>query len=491
MKTNSPQGDRDQAPAPHRARRCSLLLVLSAAILAACADTHGLKPSAQWRDAPAPQATAALAARELGLDAWPTRSWWTRYGDTQLNTIMADALAGNPSLDIAQARVRQAAALAGLTEAAQQIQVSAAAKSSRQLFSAHAMTPKPMAGEWGWINEATVNLSYDLDFWNKNRSALQAAVGRLKATEVESYGVQLALTTTIMHHYIRLQQLYQQKDIALASLKQRESTLTLTQQRALAKIDSAVEIKQAESLIPAAQLQIVQLDEAMQLTRTELAALMGKGPDAGLHIDRPALTLPKGPLLPTSVPAEFIGRRPDVIAQRWRAQAAGHEIDVAHAQFYPNISLTAFIGLQSIGFSNFDVASSRIVGAGPALNLPIFDGGRLRSNLALRDAEYDISVELYNATVIEAVRDVVSQLVSIRSMDDQRRLQAQATLTAQQAYDLAQQRYKAGVGNYLQVLAAQAQLLTTQRQLVDLDIRSLELNVSLTKALGGGYGQNG
>ena len=270
-------------------------------------------------------------------------------------------------------------------------------------------------------------------------------------------------------------------------LKEREHILALTQQRVTARIDSAVELKQAESMVPAAKLQVAQIDETIELTKAELAALAGQGPDRGLRLMRPTLHETRASLLPSNLPAELIGRRPDIVAQRWRVEAAGKDILVAEAQFYPNISLTGLIGLQSLGFANFGVAGSRIGGVGPALSLPIFDGGRLRSNLAGRGADYDYAVEQYNATVIEAVRDVVSELVSLRAIEQQRVLQRASLATADQAYALALQRFQGGIGNYLQVLAAQLQQQASRRQQSDLDMRAIDLDIGLARALGGGY----
>jgi NodT family efflux transporter outer membrane factor (OMF) lipoprotein len=238
--------------------------------------------------------------------------------------------------------------------------------------------------------------------------------------------------------------------------------------------------------VPAARLDIVRLDETIALIQAELGALAGQGPDRGLALDRPALKETRASLLPTDVPAELIGRRPDIVAQRWRVEASGHDIDNARAQFYPNISLTGLVGLQSITFSNFDVGGSRIGAFGPAISLPIFDGGRRISNLAGRDADYDVAVEQYNATVIDALRDVVSQLVSLRAVEQQRALGREALATSEQACQLALQRYRGGIGNYLQVLTAQLQLLATQRQQVDLDMRAIDSDIALARALGGG-----
>jgi NodT family efflux transporter outer membrane factor (OMF) lipoprotein len=458
-------------------------------MLAGCASTNGLNTSAVSRDANSLQSTASMAQAVLSDAAWPTEEWWRRYEDTQLNELIAEALEKSPNLHVAQARVRQAAALTGISEAASGPQVSLNAKSTRQLFSEDGTTPPPVAGQWKWVNESALNLAYDFDFWGKNRSAIEVSLGRARAAEVDAYAARLALVTGILQSYVNLQQAFEQLDIAEASLKQREQVFALTQERVAAKIDSLVDLKQAQSLVPAAKGRIAQVNEGIAVIRAQLAALTGGGPDRGLALSRPDLHEVPSMMMPSNVPAELIGRRPDVVAQRWRAEAAGKDIQVARAQFYPNISLTALVGLQSLGFSNFLYAGSRITGIGPALTLPVFDSGRLRSNLAARNAEYDIAVEQYNATVVDAVRDVVSQLLAMRWLEEQRTQQRDALKTATEAYELALERYRVGVGNYLQVLTAQGQVLASRRQLADLDMRAIGLDIDLARALGGGFRQ--
>lgn len=455
------------------------------AMLAGCAAPD-LRTHATLHGADALRARASLGTVALSAAAWPAYAWWTRYGDTQLNGLLAEALTLSPTLKMAEARVRQADALAGRAQAAQAPQLSLADRNSRQLFSEHGATAPPVAGQWKWVNEASLNGSYEFDFWGKNLAAIEAAVGMAHAAEVDAHASRLVLVTSVLRSYVRLQQAWQQRDIAATTLQHREHILALTQQRVTARIDSAVDLKQAESAVPAAKLQIAQIDEVIALTKAELGALAGQGPDRGLQLARPTMRETRASLLPSSVPAELIGRRPDVVAQRWRVEAAGKDILGAKAQFYPNISLTGLIGLQSLGFGNFGLASSRITGIGPALSLPIFDGGRLRSNLAGRNADYDFAIEQYNATVIDAVRDVVSQLVSLRAIEQQRALQRESLATADAAYGLALQRYQGGVGNYLQVLATQLLQTASQRQQSDLDLRAIELDIGLARALGGG-----
>ena len=460
--------------------------VIGLSVLVAGCAVPDTGPRAVLHEASQLQAQATLGDVILSDAAWPQGNWWERYADAQLNALVAEALKLSPTLKMAEARVRQADAITGRAEAAASPQFGVSERTVRQRFSEHGTTAPPVAGTWKWGSEATVNGSYEFDFWGKNRSAIEAAVGIAHAVEADRHASQLVLVTSILRSYARLQHAWQQHDIAVETLVQRQHILELTRQRVTARIDSSVDLKQAESLVPAAKVQIAQLDETIQLIQAELGALAGQGPDRGLALTRPALKETGPTRLPSNLPAELIGRRPDVIAQRWRVEASGHDIANARAQFYPNISLTGLIGLQSITFTNFDVGGSRIGAFGPALSLPIFDGGRLKSNLAGRDADYDYAVEQYNATVIDALRDVVSQLVSLRAIEQQRALQREALDTADQAYLLALQRYQGGVGNYLQVLAAQVQLLAAERLQSDIDMRAFDADIGLARALGGG-----
>lgn len=462
------------------------------ALLAGCASDGGLKPQARLHEVNQLKAGATLAAIPVSLSpaAWPAYDWWQRYGDQQLNLLVDEALASSPTMRMADARVRQAAAVAGIAEASLSPQASGAARSNRVQFSENSNVPKPLAGSWKWSNEATLNFSYELDFWGKNQSAVDAALGRQKAAEVESEAARLLLTVGVTQTYLKLSQLYAQRDLAEAVLKQRQHVLELTRQRVAARLDSQAELKQAELAIPVARADIAVADEALALVRAQMAALLGAGPDRGLAITRPQLLKMRPAAVPGTLPSELIARRPDVVAQRWRVEALGNDIALAKAQFYPTINLNALVGLQSLGFSALLQGGSSIASAGAGLNLPIFDGGRLRGNLALRNADYDLAVEAYNQTLADALRDVVSQLLSIQWLGERNALQAEALATAQQAYDLSVQRYGAGVGNYLQVLAAQSQVLAQQRAQIELDTRAFDLDMQLARALGGGYRQD-
>jgi NodT family efflux transporter outer membrane factor (OMF) lipoprotein len=458
-----------------------------ALFVAGCASTNGLSTEAALRDANGLTAERSLETVTVSPSAWPRDDWWTQFNDPQLAALVDEALAGSPTLRVAEARTRKSLAFAATTQAALYPQVNGAFESTRERTPENGLTPPPLNGRWGTLHQLQATLDWEVDFWGKNRAAYESALGRARAAEIDADAARLALSVSVAHAYVQLQRAYLELDVAQSTLTEREQIYALTRDRNAAGIDSRLELKQAEAALPATREQIAQLQETIGLTRDALAALLGAGPDRGLAIARPAAAALRAPVLPSAVPAELIGRRPDIAAQRWRIEAAQKDIASAKAAFYPNVNLVAFIGLQSVGPAGFLSAASRMMGVGPAVTLPIFEGGRLRGNLAGTNADYDIAVEQYNALLADALRDIVDQLTSFASVDVQRREQAQALADAQEAYDLALLRYREGIGNYLQVLSAEAPLLAQQSLEADLTARDLDLSIDLVRALGGGF----
>ena len=294
------------------------------------------------------------------------------------------------------------------------------------------------------------------------------------------------LASNVARNYFQLSRLQGQLEVAQRTLEQREETLGLVRDRVTAGLDTRLEERQSQAGIPEARQQIEALHEQIALTRNAIGALVGQ-PRGMQDLEAQPLASYAGVALPTNLPADLLGRRADVSAARWRVEAAAKSIDVAKTEFYPNVNLTAFVGLNSLGFDNFAQGSSREWGVGPAIRLPIFDSGRLRANLRGRSADYDAAVESYNSTVIDAVREAADQAASARSIDLQQTQQRDAQSAAEAAYDIARQRYRAGLGTYLNVLTSESAVLAQRRLAVDLAARRLDTQVSLIRALGGGY----
>ncbi|HET8608337.1 MAG TPA: efflux transporter outer membrane subunit [Burkholderiales bacterium] len=458
-----------------------------AAGVSGCADMNGLSSHVTPDDADHLASTRTLSRPAVDVH-WPKSDWWKRLGDPQLDQLEHEAIAGSPSLQAAQARLAKARAAAGVARSTLLPRVNGGLTSTRQRFSAHDTVPPPFAGSWETENRLAFDFGYEFDLWGKNHAALAAALSRAEAARVDAFAARLLLSVAVARAYVQLAHFYDRLDVAQATLKQRQRIHELTRQRVAAGIDTRVELKQSEAALPATRENIAALDESIARTRNQLAALLGQGPDRGLAITRPRLPAENvAATLPSRLPADLLGRRPDVVASRWQVEAAARSIDVVKAQFYPNVNLLAFVGFQSIGLSQFLEAGSRIAGVGPALRLPIFEGGRLRSELAGANADYDAAVARYNRTLVDALRDISDRLAAFRSVATQRTEQRDAYAAVHEAYDLALQRYREGVGNYLSVLSAEAQVLQQQRLAADLRARAYDNRIDLVRALGGGF----
>ncbi len=417
---------------------------------------------------------------------WPSQQWWKAYGDPQLDRLVAAATTGTPPIRIAQARVAKAMALGGIARSSLYPAIQADADFTRQQFTEHQFIKPPYAGNWAWNNVATLDFVYDLDLWGKNRSALAAALDSVQVATAEAQEVQLALETTVVRVYVQLALQCMLKDIAQTTLKQREDILSIIQKRFKAGLETELDLRQAETPLPAARAEIEGISASIELLRNQLSALTGKGPGDGEQISRPVLSFNVPVQLPALLPADLLGRRPDVVAQRWRVEATGKGIDTAKARFYPNINLTAFAGWQSLGFAQFLSPGSLIAGFGPAISLPVFEGGKLRSQLGAATADYDIAVESYNDTLIRALEDVADQVVTLSSLEKQRVQVNESTSLANRAYDIALKSFRAGLTDYLNVLNAQNQTILEAQRKVLVEARFLDAHAALMQALGGG-----
>lgn len=459
----------------------NLRLLALTLILAGCASFSGIAPSSKV------QAPATLGAAQVPID-WPAADWWTSFGDPTLGHLIDKALAGNPNLKLAQARVTKAYAQAGSAESALWPQVNADADSTRQRFSENGIYPPPLGGSTESLNNARLGASWELDFFGRNRAALDAALGSARAAEADAQAARVLLATDVARTYFSLARLLEQRRIAEDTRTQRVAILDLVKSRVQAGLDTNVELRQAEGAVPEIQRDIEALGEQIALARNALAALLGEGPQATAAA-APGLAVAQVPTLPAAIPADLVGRRADLSAARWRVEAAGHGVDEAKAEFYPNVNLMAFVGFSSLGLSRWFDSGSREHGIGAAIHLPIFDAGRLRANLRGRSADVDAAVESYNATLVEAVHDVADQIATLQSVEKQAQQQQAAAAAADQAFDLAMQRYRAGLGTYLTVLTAEANVLTQHRATTDLKARNIDANLKLVRALGGGFSE--
>jgi NodT family efflux transporter outer membrane factor (OMF) lipoprotein len=457
------------------------MAALAAAVVlaAGCADMSGIAPQAQMRE-------ASSLHVDSGATASVSPQWWREFGDEQLDRLVEQALQGNPNLRIAQARLSRAQAVGEVARTALLPQVNGSLDVTRQRYTENGMVPPPLAGSI--TNSATLQLgtSWEIDFFGKNRALLESALGAERAARADTEAARILLASNVARSYFQLARANEQLAVAQRTLAQREEQLRLVRDRVDAGLDTRLELRQSEGGLPEARQQIEALQEQATLAQNALAALVGQ-PNTAVVQQAPRIAAIRPLPVAGLIPADLLGQRADVAAARARVEAAGSDIKNAKAQFYPNINLTAFLGLSSIGLGNLLDAGSLQWGVGPAIRLPIFEAGRLRANLRGKTADYDAAVESYNAAVIEALHEVGDQIASGKSIALQQAQQRQAQEAAESAYDIAVQRYKAGLGNYLNVLAAENAVLAQRRLAVDLAARALDSQVGLARALGGGY----
>lgn len=460
---------------------------LTATILtAACASVPDLGPKPGMT---APDEFASAKSLAATAAAWPADGWWLRYRDPQLTRLIDEALINSPDLEAAAARMRAADGFAQRAGAALKptldgfSQPELAKQSQNQ-----AMPSGVIPNGWNSSGSMGLSLSLDLDLWGKNRAAFRAASADADAARYEMEAARLALTTGIASTYADLTALYAQRDTIESALAIRTETLRLVAQRTATGLDTRAELKQAEARVPQTQAHLEATDEAIALTKNALAALVGNGPDRALTIGRPLVGALHAQGVPADASIELIARRPDIAAARARVEGAADRIKEAKAAFYPNVNLSALIGLSSFGLGNLFDSGSSFGSVTPAVSLPLFHGDALQGQYRGRRGQYDEAVALYDRQVIEALRETADAVTSQKMLASRLANSRRALADFEEANRLARQRYQHGLSTYLDVLAAEEGVLEARLDVANLETRAFTLDVQLIRALGGGFG---
>ena len=470
-------------------RRCSRIvrLLIAGSLLAAA----GCAPLPRTDSAPTLKKVEELGSTNsftAPAAAWPGDGWWRTYGDAQLDGLIDEGLRGSPDLDLARARLQAAAAMVKGAHAARLPEITGTASFTQQKQSYNNLIPKEALPQgWHDYGLATLNLSYEFDFWGKNRAALAAALSEERAAEVEVDEARLIISTSVASAYAELVNLYTLRDNAAATLDLRTKTVALFRQRYQFGLETLSSVREVEARQAGAQADLLSIDESIGLQRNAIAALLGAGPDRGLKITRPTARFGGSQGLPPNLALDLLGRRPDILAARLRTEAAARRIDQAKAGFYPSVNLIAFVGVQSLGIENLTKSGSDLGSVGPAISLPIFNTERLQGQLRGAHADYDAAVATYNATLSNALREVADAATSRRSLDGELAASRAAVAAAAEAHDIVSRRYQGALATYLDVLTAEDQLISAQRADAELETRALILDVALVRALGGGF----
>ncbi len=470
-----------------RISRFGLVLLLG---LGACASIPPEPKQAALRPAQDFNPGAAVAAAPI--DAWPAAEWWSVLGDPQLNRLLTRAIAGNPRIAVARTRVETARALSRVAGSAERPTIAASSDFEYTRFTHDGYLPGQIDGHdlFGppvWNNSVGVGLEYHLDFWGRDRALLQAALAEVKVAEYEERDARIALQSALIRSYAELSYAYALEDDEQSILHDEERTLDLANRRLRAGLGTELEIEQASSAIARSQGDLQVISERKTLLTHQIAALCGDGPGAGEALSRPQLSLDEVSAgLPSYLPAEILGRRPDLLAQRYRVEAAAKQVKVAQTAFYPNVDLKALVGLVGIGFGDFFSRNAFNASAGPAITLPIFEGGKLTGTLDARRAQYDAAVEAYNVTLIDALGQVADALSRYQSSSILAGHRQENLKLASRAHELALIAFRSGLTDFVNVLTTQNEWHRAQNQLAQVSLEKLRAISDLNQALGGG-----
>lgn len=462
-------------------RRLFVAALLAATALSACTT---LPQSAPFASEP------SQAKKVNPINTISEQMWWKSLGDPQLQRLITQALNNSPSLAMAEARLNQAQAAVSQYRAANRPQVGLDATAYEAKQSYNYLFPKAYIPQ-GYTDygQTTLSFNWELDFWGRNRAAIAAASSNEQAAAADAAQARLVLSTAIATAYVDLDRLYQERDLAERAVGIRSDSAKLVQDKLNNGVSNKAQDAQAQAGVFAARADLAALDEQIDLNKHLIAMLTGASPDFANTLERPALALDTQALgnVPAQVNLDLIGRRPDIIAARWRAEAASAHIKQAHAAFYPNINIAAFAGFQSLGLDKLFSSGSDIGQVGPALSLPLFDGGALKANLKSAESEHALAIAAYNQDVLEAMQQVADTLSSQKALQARLDNSEQALTAYEEAYRLSKLRYDGGLSDYTSLLVAEQSLISQRRAVADLRSRAMTLDIALIKSLGGTY----
>jgi NodT family efflux transporter outer membrane factor (OMF) lipoprotein len=461
--------------------------LFSSAVLALLLGACSLSPPLKTPDVP-----TADAYKELGpwtqaqpTDRLPRDSWWTLYGNPELDELEKRLITGNPTLATALADYAQARALADQARVGLFPTLSLDTSVERARESVNAPLRGPTTPTY--YNASTVggSVSYELDLWGQIRNEVAAGEANAAASAADLENARLSLIAQLVDDYVQLRSLDRDSAILGQTVEAYARALELTEQRHNAGIAPGLDVAQAQTQLNAARSQAAQILAQRALMEHAIAALLGVS--ASTFSIKPEIVDITLPRIPTGVPSTLVERRPDIAGAQRRMMAANANIGVARAAYFPTLTLGAQGGFQSTSFSNWLSAPSSFWAIGPNALLSVFDGGLRRAQVAQARAEFDASAANYRSTVVSAFQQVEDSLATLNHYHDAAIDEKAAVDAAQRTLDLSMVLYKQGATDYLTVVTSQANLLQTQLESLTLDTLQLRASIDLIRALGGGW----
>jgi NodT family efflux transporter outer membrane factor (OMF) lipoprotein len=422
-------------------------------------------------------------------DAQLKGTWWTMFGDPQLNQLEPQVDTANQTLKSAEANFRAARAQIGYARSFEAPTIGTSPSTSAVRDSAHQPYLLPsMANNGEGSMILPLDLNYEIDLWGRVRRGVTQARAQAQEADADLENARLSLHAELAVDYFGLRGMDAQEVLLDSTIKAYGEALKLTIDRHDDGVAPLSDVAQARTQLDQARVQRTDVEVQRAQYEHAIAVLVGKAPAA--------LTIPPAPLqlqpselpsIPGVLPAALLERRPDIASQERHMAAANEQIGIAQAAYYPTLSLSAATGFVGTSALDWFTWPSRFWAVGPMLSETIFDGGRRRATKEISTAQYDQAVADYRQTALTAFQQVEDNLAALRILDTEAQQQQATTTSALQSLDLFQTRYAGGVDTYLQVVTWQTAALTNQRNDIDIMQRRLDASVLLIKALGGGW----
>ena len=460
--------------------KAALSIIATAALLSACAvQVPTLKPTQ-------PAASADFAAAKSAATE-PVAEFWKGFADSDLDALVADALAANPDLRIAAANLASSRALADASGAARLPTVAADASASRS----RALDTMGAARTGNFITTG-LQASWEIDLFGRIGAEVAAAQAGVRGNEAALRAAQVSVAADVARSYFELRSAQELLRVADASLDTQRAALKLVQARLDVGRGTALDTERAKALVLSTQANVPALQAQVQRAGFRLAVLTGKAPSAlGARLDAPK---PLPALAPTALgsigsPENLLRRRPDIAAAEAQLDAAAARIGVARAQLFPSVRLAGALGLNGSRVSSLSDSNAVFWNLGASLVWTLFDGGALRARLASATAGGDAAVASYEKTVLAALEDTEGALVGYTRAQQQVELLFGAATSAGKAAELARARFGAGTSDFLAVLDAERELLSARDRLVRAQAGAADGLVGVYRALAGGWGE--
>lgn len=419
--------------------------------------------------------------------SWPSQKWWRSLGDPVLNELEEAAIAGSPTLVRAEERLKAAMQVAIEARAKLFPEVNFDGNTNWQHFSKYGFYRSLAPTVPAVLNDITAGLNflYEFDFWGKNRALYHAALGTSNALLAERLQAELILTTSIGYAYAELQLLFKQKTLLIEKEKHLKEIVAIRGKREKYALDTIMDNLRARSTALDAEAAIADINQKISLQIHQLKALSGLGQDAAIDFKyRPINAL--AVFVPENLSLDLLSRRPDLIAEKARVEAAAYEVGAAKTLFYPNINLNAFGGLESLHWNKLLKAASFSGSLEPAIHLPIFTAGRIRANWKEKIALFNEAVASYHELILKGAQDVADQLSTIVTLEKEIGIRQDTVDVATGLEIASHRRLNHAIDDKIQYLKTKVGVVDAKLLFSEVEYGKQLANILLIRALGGG-----